>query len=152
MTCTIGHKRSQTKPDRSHPGQHDQSFAAACLSPGGGHPQPEMSSNPETSLRGSSILLSFKNTGVWGQPPPSRWQAISLQNPFTGEVRVGEGGIRRRKGASVISQRQEQVNCCVPPHTVLVALQCRGCLARAPALSRAGGPHRALRTLLALSS
>lgn len=32
MTCTSGHKRSQTKPDRSHTGRHDQSFVTAFLS------------------------------------------------------------------------------------------------------------------------
>lgn len=57
-----------------------------------------MSSNPETTLRGSLILLSFKNAGIWGLPPPSRGQSINLQNSFTGEARVGDGGIGRRKG------------------------------------------------------
>lgn len=52
---------------------------------------------PETALRGSLILPSCENTGIWGLPRPSRWQSINLQKPSIGEAGEGEEGIRRRR-------------------------------------------------------
>lgn len=77
----------------------------------------KMSSSPETTLRGSLILLSLKNTGIWGLPPPSRWQqSINLHNPFSGEVGEREGETRRREEGLQAKQPELGAGWPLPPH------------------------------------
>ena len=105
--CDLHHwvQRIAKKPGRSHTGQHDQSFAAACLSLCSGLSQPGLKSRnpdelqPRDNSGGWLILFSFQNTGIWGLPPPSRWQSINLQKPCVKEVRRATEDQGKERGA-----------------------------------------------------
>lgn len=75
------HHWAQTDHTQNLPG-HTQGSMTKALQPPAcllavGHGRPagagaETSSSPGPALRGSLTLPSFKSTGVWGLPPPSR--------------------------------------------------------------------------------
>lgn len=90
----------------------------------------EMSSSPQTTLRSSLILLSFKNTEIWGLPPPSRWQSINPQDPSSGEVGEKEGEIRRRKEGLQAKQPEAGAGRPLPPHSEQPASPCNALCAR----------------------